>query len=92
MSKELSWVEDEAQKQTLVPFTGTKATELLTCDDVPYLAYLEYTDAAAAKEELAPRCCPTSHPRTPLSAAGDGHTAGTTAIPVSLIATRLHTS
>lgn len=55
---ELGWVEDEAQKRELAPFTGTKAAEVLTCDDVPYLAYLEYEDPMAAQEGLAPALLP----------------------------------
>jgi hypothetical protein len=56
--KELSWVEEESQKRELAPFTGTKSTEVLTCDEVPYLAYLEYEDAAAADEGLASALLP----------------------------------
>ena len=56
--KELMWVKDAAQKKELAPFTGTKSVEVLTCDDVPYLAYIEYADAAAAEAGLAPALVP----------------------------------
>ena len=51
--REIRWVRDEREKQALAPFEGTEATEVLACDDVPYVAYLEYEDAAAAEEGLA---------------------------------------
>lgn len=56
--KELAWVEEEAQKEELAPFVGAKATEVLACDDFPFVAYLEYEDAAAAEEGLAPALLP----------------------------------
>ena len=56
--KELEWVEDAARKKELAPFTGTRSVEVLTCDDVPYLAYIEYADAATAKAGLAPAAVP----------------------------------
>lgn len=55
---DLGWVEDQAQAQELAPFIGTKTVEVLTCDDVPYLAYLEYEDATAAEEGLASALLP----------------------------------
>lgn len=56
--KELEWVEDDAEKEELAPFTGTETTEILTCDGVLYLAYIEYEDAAAAEAGLAPALLP----------------------------------
>ena len=54
----LEWVEREAEKRELAPFTGTEAFEVLTCDGIPYLAYVEYVDDAAATEGLAPALLP----------------------------------
>ena len=50
---DLEWVRDEGEKQELAPFTATELTEVLACDDVPYVAYLEYGDDAAAEEGTA---------------------------------------
>lgn len=56
--KELGWVEEGARKRELAPFKGTRTVEVLTCDEVPYVAYVEYRDAAAAKSGLAPARVP----------------------------------
>lgn len=56
--QELDWVEDDAEKKELAPFTGTERTEILACDGVLYLAYIEYEDAAAAEAGLAPALLP----------------------------------
>jgi len=50
---ELEWLRDEAEKRELAPFSGTELTEVLACDDVPYVAYLEYGSAGAAEEGTA---------------------------------------
>jgi len=55
---ELRWVRDEQEKRALAQFTGTEVSEVLACDDVPYLAYLEYEDAAAAKQGVASALLP----------------------------------
>lgn len=55
---ELDWVEDDAKKRELAPFSGTARTEILACDGVVYLAYIEYEDAAAAEAGLAPALLP----------------------------------
>jgi hypothetical protein len=52
--RKLAWVEDPNRKGALLPaFPGTTRTEVLTCDDVPYVVYLEYRDAASAQRSLA---------------------------------------
>ena len=56
--KQLEWVEDEAEKKKLAPLTGTETVEVLTCDGIAYLAYVEYADDAAATEALAPALLP----------------------------------
>jgi len=50
---DLGWVEDETEKKELAPFTGTTTVEVLACDGVPYVAYLEYEDAGAVDDGLA---------------------------------------
>jgi hypothetical protein len=53
--KKLKWVRAGAGTLT---FPGTKTAQVLTCDDVPYLIYLEYPDAAAARKGLGPSQLP----------------------------------
>ena len=47
------WVESEAQKRKLAPFSGTRRVEVLACDGVAHLAYLEYENKAVAEDGLA---------------------------------------
>jgi hypothetical protein len=56
--EELGWVEDKEQKRLLAPFKQTKRIELLACDGVPYLAYIEYGDASEAEKSLAAALLP----------------------------------
>ncbi len=56
--KRLRWVKSASQKRVLAPFPGTTTVELLTCDGVPYLAYLDYRSEAAAKKGLTQALLP----------------------------------